>query len=138
MIQKDSENVVTREIKEKLGKEIIKCRGEMSQRKLAKAVGLPPSNMKYIEDGVNAPSYKVYAKIIDVLNPTRKQLALMDKLYSKIRKSPPPDVCKIINNNPELFDSFRVLEGQILSKMQITKAKELFESFVFENIKGSN
>jgi hypothetical protein len=43
--------------KSKLGIEIAKSRGKLSQRKLAQAVGLPPSNMKYIEDGVNAPSH---------------------------------------------------------------------------------
>lgn len=53
-------NSIIRDIekaKTKLGLEITKSRGELSQRKLAQAVGLPPSNMKYIEDGVNAPSH---------------------------------------------------------------------------------
>lgn len=53
--------------KSKLGTEIAKSRGKLSQRKLAQAVGLPPSNMKYIEDGVNAPSHDVYAKVIEEL-----------------------------------------------------------------------
>lgn len=36
-----------------LGQLIRDCRGTLSQSKLAKKVGLPRSNMKYIEDGVN-------------------------------------------------------------------------------------
>ena len=43
-----------------LGQLIRDCRGTLSQSKLAKKVGLPRSNMKYIEDGVNAPTAEVY------------------------------------------------------------------------------
>ena len=47
--------------KKKLGSLIAKCRGSnMSQRQLAAAVGLSPSNMKYIEDGINCPTADVY------------------------------------------------------------------------------
>ena len=46
--------------KKKLGTLIAKCRGKnMSQRRLAEAVDLPPSNMKYIEDGINCPTANV-------------------------------------------------------------------------------
>ena len=123
--------------KSKLGTEIAKNRGELRQRKLAQAVGLPPSNMKYIEDGVNAPSHDVYAKIIEELNPPPRQRAVMDKLYATIRKTPPPDVCETINSNQELFDVFRIIKSQQLSKEQITRAKELFQTFANEN-KGEN
>jgi DNA-binding XRE family transcriptional regulator len=123
--------------KKRLGAEIAKNRGELSQRKLAQAVGLPPSNMKYIEDGVNAPSHDIYAKIIGVLTPPPKQRAIMDKLYTTIRKSPPPDVCETINSNQELFDVFRLINSQKLIKEQITRAKELFQAFADEN-KGEN
>lgn len=120
-------------VKIKLGIEIAKNRGELSQRKLAQAVGLPPSNMKYIEDGVNAPSYDVYAKIIEELKPPPRQRAVMDKLYATIRKTPPPDVCETINGNLELFDVFRLINSQKLTKEQITRVKELFQTFVDEN-----
>lgn len=125
--------------KSKLGIEIAKNRGELSQRKLAQAVGLPPStNMKYIEDGVNAPSHDVYAKIIEELNPPPRQRAVMDKLYATIRKTPPPDVCETINSNQELFDVFRIIKSQQLSKEQNNNvAKELFQTFANEN-KGEN
>ena len=52
-----------------LGQLIRDCRGTLSQSKLAKKVGLPRSNMKYIEDGVNAPTAEVYEKLIDTLKP---------------------------------------------------------------------
>jgi transcriptional regulator with XRE-family HTH domain len=124
-------------VKIKLGTEIAKSRGKLSQRKLAQAVGLHPSNMKYIEDGVNAPSHDVYAKIIEELKPPPRQRAVMDKLYTTIRKTPPPDVCETINSNQELFDVFRLINSQKLSKEQITRAKELFKTFAYEN-KGEN
>ena len=53
-----------KELKEELGK-IIKSNRESkgdSQRGLAKAIDLPNSNLKYIEDGINAPSPEVYKK----------------------------------------------------------------------------
>ena len=119
--------------KTKLGVEIAKNRGELSQRKLAQAVGLPPSNMKYIEDGVNAPSHDVYAKIIEELNPPPRQRAVMDKLYATIRKTPPPDVCETINSNQELFDVFRIIKSQQLSKEQIIILnRELTHSFIIQ------
>ena len=121
----------------KLGIEIAKSRGKLSQRKLAQAIGLPPSNMKYIEDGVNAPSHDVYAKIIEELKPPPRQRAIMDKLYATIRKTPPPDVCEIINSNQELFEVLRIIKCQQLSKEQITNIKELFRCFANEN-KGEN
>ena len=50
-----------------LGLLIRDCRGTLSQSQLAKRVGLPRSNMKYIEDGVNAPTAEVYDKLIKEL-----------------------------------------------------------------------
>ncbi len=44
--------------KQNLGSLIMRCRGTLSQSQLAKRVGLPRSNMKYIEDGVNARQQK--------------------------------------------------------------------------------
>ena len=58
MKQQTKENHNIKAAKTKLGKSIKKLREQKgySQRELARAVDLPPSNMKYIEDGVNAPS----------------------------------------------------------------------------------
>lgn len=68
-----------------LGQLIRDCRGTLSQSKLAKKVGLPRSNMKYIEDGVNAPTAEVYEKLIDTLKPDPEIHAKMDALYMAIR-----------------------------------------------------
>lgn len=124
-------------LKKQLGEEIAKCRGDdRSQRNLAVAVGLPPSNMKYIEDGVNSPSGEIYGKLIDELKPPPKQRKKMDVLYSKIRKVPPPDVCNVITENQDLFNVIRLLSGQSLTKEQIKQTEDLFTSFVDNKEKG--
>ena len=55
-----------KELKEELGKKIKSIREAMgiSQRELARRIDLPNSNLKYIEDGINAPSFEIYKKII--------------------------------------------------------------------------
>ena len=57
-------------------------RGYVSLRKLEDAVGIPASNVKYIEDGVNAPSPEAYAAIVKELNPTDTERKELDRLYS--------------------------------------------------------
>lgn len=120
----------------KLGKLIKKQResksNSLSMRKLAEEVSIPPSNLKYIEDGVNAPSADVYEKIINVLNIDNSVRDSMDKLYCSIRKTPPPDVCKIINANSELNNLLRILSGQKLSEEQIKQTENLFNSFLMQ------
>ena len=78
--QKERRSILNREIdnkkelKEELGQLIKfnrKAKGE-SQRGLAKAIDLPNSNLKYIEDGINAPSFEIYKKIMIELNPNSK------------------------------------------------------------------
>lgn len=63
-----------KELKEELGKKIKSIREAMgiSQRELARRIDLPNSNLKYIEDGINAPSFEIYKKIIIELNPNSK------------------------------------------------------------------
>ncbi len=125
---KDSKRI--KELKFKLGEEITKCRGSnMSQRSLAKEIGLPPSNMKYIEDGVNVPTAEVYKKIIKTLNPSYEQRKKMDELYMAIRKVPPPDICEVITTNNELIDVFRLLSGKKLSNDQLEQTEGLLKSF---------
>ena len=82
-----------------LGLLIRDCRGTLSQSQLAKRVGLPRSNMKYIEDGVNAPTAEVYDKLIKELKPDLQARQRMDRLYMAIRKVPPPDICRTITQN---------------------------------------
>ena len=98
-----------KELKEELGQLIKfnrKAKGE-SQRGLAKAIDLPNSNLKYIEDGINAPSPEVYKNIILLLKPNDEDRVRMDYLYSQIRGTPPPDICEFIIENDEVFESIR-------------------------------
>jgi len=98
-----------KELKEELGQLIKvnrKAKGE-SQRGLAKAIDLPNSNLKYIEDGINAPSPEVYKNIILLLKPNDEDRGRMDYLYSQIRGTPPPDICEFIIENDEVFESIR-------------------------------
>ncbi|MEI3289734.1 MAG: helix-turn-helix transcriptional regulator [Eubacterium sp.] len=117
------------ENKQALGRMIIQCRCGMSQRQLAKAIGIPPSNLTYIENGVNVPSPDVYAKIIKVLNPTIEEHREMDKLYSTIRNVPPPDVCEVILNHDGLGNTLKLLTGKTLTKQDIKRIETLFCSF---------
>ena len=115
--------------KKKLGRKISILRGKMSQRELAKQIGLPNSNLKYIEDGVNAPTHEVYESIIKVLSPSPEKRKEMDELFSSIRKTPPPDVCNIIIETEGMNDVIRLIDGIPLDNKQIEQVKELFTSF---------
>ena len=112
-------------------------RGYVSLRKLEVAVGIPASNIKYIEDGVNAPSPEAYEAIVKELNPTDTELKELDRLYSLIRGSPPPDVSKIICANAELNNSLRVLEDQILTKEQIAEVTALLTTIKIHTTEGA-
>ena len=118
-----------------LGLLIRDCRGTLSQSQLAKRVGLPRSNMKYIEDGVNAPTAEVYDKLIKELKPDLQARQRMDLLYMAIRKVPPPDICRTITQNKDLVDAMRKLEGFNLTYDQIESVAALFASFQ-ENSEG--
>lgn len=118
-----------------LGLLIRHCRGTLSQSQLAKRVDLPRSNMKYIEDGVNAPTADVYDKLIKELKPNLQTRQRMDRLYMAIRKVPPPDICRTITQNKDLVDAIRKLEGCNLTHDQIKSVAALFASFQ-ENREG--
>ena len=112
-------------------------RGYVSLRKMEDAVGIPASNIKYIEDGVNAPSPEVYEAIVRELNPTDAERKELDRLYSLIRGTPPPDVCKIICVNQGLNNSLRVLENQTLTDEQIAEVTALLTSFKIHTKEGT-
>ena len=112
-------------------------RGYVSLRKLEDAVGIPASNVKYIEDGVNAPSPEAYAAIVKELNPTDTERKELDRLYSLIRGTPPPDVCKIICANEGLNNALRVLDNQTLTKEQIAEVTALLTSFKIHTKEGA-
>ena len=113
-------------------------RGYVSLRKLEDAVGIPASNVKYIEDGVNAPSPEAYAAIVKELNPTDTERKELDRLYSLIRGTPPPDVCKIICANEGLNNALRVLDNQTLTKEQIAEVTALLTSFKIHSKEGAS
>ena len=124
-----------KELKEELGQLIKfnrKAKGE-SQRGLAKAIDLPNSNLKYIEDGINAPSSEVYKSIILRLNPNDKERGRMDHLYSQIRGTPPPDICEFMIENNEVFNAIRKNKYK-LTRAQTGQLKKLLESFAEENL----
>ena len=112
-------------------------RGYVSLRKLEDAVGIPASNVKYIEDGVNAPSPEAYAAIVKELNPTDTERKELDRLYSLIRGTPPPDVCKIICANEGLNNALRVLDNQTLTKEQIAEVTALLTSLKIHTKEGA-
>lgn len=124
-----------KELKEELGQLIKFNREEKgeSQRKLAKAIDLANSNLKYIEDGINAPSPKVYKNIILLLKPSDSDRSRMDFLYSQIRGTPPPDICEFMLANNEIFDSIRKNKCR-LTRTQTEKLNILLEAFAKENI----
>lgn len=118
---------IKKELKIELG-QIIKSNREAkgdSQRGLAKAIDLPNSNLKYIEDGINAPSFEIYKKIMIELNPNSKDRERMDYLYSGIRGTPPPDICEIVMNNPSLYGVLRAID--IESKISNEHVKKFAE-----------
>ena len=80
---------------------------ELSLRALATDVGLSPSNLTYIEKGINAPTSKIYLKIIEITHPDASTRKKMDELYMKIRDIPPPDICELLVNNPKLIEKIR-------------------------------
>ena len=131
--QKERRSILNREIdnkkelKEELGQLIKfnrKAKGE-TQRGLARAIDVPNSNLKYIEDGINAPSFETYKKIMIELNPNSKDRERMDYLYSGIRGTPPPDICEIVMNNPSLYGVLRAID--IESKISNEHVKRFAE-----------
>lgn len=131
------ESADVKKAKKMLGSLIAKCRGKtMSQRQLAAAVGLSPSNMKYIEDGVNCPTADVYSGLISVLNPSPKRRTELDQAYMIIRKTPPPDVCDRVKKDPHLMNVIRAMDDALLTESQAQQIMALLSSFTSENTKG--
>ncbi|MCI6966488.1 helix-turn-helix domain-containing protein [bacterium] len=102
-----------------LGELITEIRGERSLRKVAEPSGIPASQLQYIERGSMAPTAEVYPKLLDALHPDKNQRAKMDQLYMTIRKTPSPDVCALLINNPNLIAVLRTMEGAQLSKNEM-------------------
>lgn len=113
-------------LKKKFGTYLSKIRNKRmySQRELARRINLSNSNLKYIEDGVNAPSPNVYSKLINELVPSLSEREEMDRLYSKIRGTPPPDICEYLIENSQLYSIIR-------------SEKNLSETLIKEQISSS-
>ena len=107
----------------------LRVEKKISLRKFAKNIGLPPSNVTYIENGNNAPTAEIYAKVIGLLQPSTEDRRKMDNLYSKIRNSPPPDVCAVLLKNSKLSEKLKLLDGVELSQAQLINIEKLFISF---------
>ena len=132
-----TENIDVVKAKKKLGTLIAKCRGsDISQRKLAAEVGLSPSNMKYIEDGINSPTADVYSRIIAVLKPSKKKRTELDQAYMIIRNTPPPDVCDRVKKDPHLMNVIRAMDDALLTESQAQQIMALLSSFTSEKSKG--
>ena len=122
--------------KKQLGKLIAQCRGDnMSANKLAIAIGLSRSNLKYIEDGVNAPTAEVYEQIVDVLQPPPMKRKKMDDLYMTIRQTPPPDVCHALMNNRQLMELVRSVDEKI-KLLNDSEAAQKLISQLWQHCKG--
>ncbi len=119
------------DFKQSLGK-MISCLRQsqnLSLRQFAKLIDIPPSNISYIEKGINAPSPEIYARIVETLSPNMQKQQEMDMYYCRIRKIPPPDVCKILLNTPELREKLRLLNNVQLSSSQLESIETLFSTF---------
>lgn len=117
------------EEKKALGRLIKKCRGSISLRRFAAEIGIPASNLIYIEQGINAPSPDVYRRIIETGMFSKIDRRMMDQLYSSIRELPPPKICEIILNNSALCDTIELLDGKELTDKNINEIRNLFLTF---------
>lgn len=127
---KDSDNKDIKKQRIKLGKYLRKCRGEKSLRSIALAVGLSPSNLMYIEEGITAPRPEIYIELIKKLEPEGKIKKDIERAYMLIREAPPPDVYEIIKNNEGLNDSLRIIEGHTLTAEHLEELNTLLNSFI--------
>ncbi len=122
-----------KQIKEKisLGELISKLRQEkkVSLRRFAETIGLPPSNLSYIEKGINVPSAEIYQRIVDKLEPSEQEHKKLDELYIIIRNVPPPDVCGVLVQNIELGEKIKLLSNIQLTSTQLESIEKLFLKF---------
>ncbi len=75
MKQAHDESKTIKKARIQLGKMIQRLRDKrgFSLRKSARQVDIPPSNLKYIEDGVNAPTSDKYLSIVKALLPEQNE-----------------------------------------------------------------
>ncbi len=117
--------------RKRLGEKIktLREKESYSLRQFADLIGIPASNLMYLEEGRNAPTPHVYGEIIKHLRPGKRDRENMDKLYSALRGSPPPDVCEIVTRNKGLNDALRILDGVTLTDDQLKVLKKTLQCF---------
>lgn len=125
MPKKVAVDKATERAMKKLGEMIAECRGGRSLRQIAFPSGIAASQLQSIERGFLAPTADVYLKLLDTLQPDEKQHAKMDQMYMTIRKTPPPDICELLINNPNLITVLRAMEDAKLSKKEMNSALAL-------------
>ncbi len=115
-----------KKLKMELGKMIkdLRKKNELSQRALAKLCLLPNTSLKYIEDGVNVPSPEPYKLLVQNLNPTISQRKKLDGVYSKIRRTPPPDICEFIIRTDGFSEILRDISDLNLTSDDMKLIKE--------------
>ena len=133
MSKKIAVDQATERAMKQMGELIAEIRGKRSLRKIAEPSGIPASQLQYIERGSMTPTADVYPKLLDVLQPDKKQRTRMDQLYMTIRKTPPPDVCELVTNNPDFIQLLRAIGDAKFTKKEINA---LITSAKQKNIKG--
>ena len=133
MSKKVAVDKATERAMKKLGELITECRGRRSLRKIAEPSGIAASQLQSIERGILAPTADIYPKLLDTLQPDEKQKSEMDRLYMTIRKTPPPDVCELVTNNPDLIQLLRAIGNAQFTKNEINA---LITSVKQKDIKG--
>ena len=133
MSKKVAVDKATERAMKKLGELITECRGDRSLRKIAEPSGIAASQLQSIERGILAPTADVYPKLLDTLQPDEKQKAELDRLYMTIRRTPPPDVCELVTNNPDLIQLLRAIGNAQFTKNEINA---LITSVKQKDIKG--
>ena len=119
MSKKIAVDQATEQAMKRMGELIAEIRGQRSLRKISEPSGIPASQLQYIERGTMAPTADVYPKLLDALQPDKKQREEMDQLYMTIRKTPPPDVCELLISNPNLITILRSMEDAKLNKKEM-------------------
>ena len=125
MSKKLAVDKATERAMKKLGELIAEYRGERSLRQIAFPSGIAASQLQSIERGILAPTADVYPKLLATLQPDEKQKTELDRLYMTIRKTPPPDVCELLINNPDLITILRAIEDAKLSEKDMNSALTL-------------
>ena len=124
MSKKVAMDKATERAMKKLGELIAECRGERSLRKIAEPSGIAASQLQSFERGTLSPVADVYPRLLDTLQPDERQRTGMDRLYMTIRKTPPPDVCELLINNPNLIAVLRAMGDAKLSKKEMSSILE--------------